>query len=464
MTVTNVRTALQATARLCVAAILLSPLPTAAGSTESRDTLQLPEGWTAEGTVQTVTGPIAPEEVGFTLPHEHLFINFFEPTSRLGYRLTGEIPLPAKQFMQSFGLIYVPDTEAKQQFWDREAVDLPMIAQMRADALAGRLNGYMNKTIAILDSDMEAAEELARFAGFGGRTVVDVTVEGLGREPLRLQRLARNSGVNIVMGTGWYRWPFHDPSIEALSIDQLAQIMVDDITKGVHGTDARAGIIGEIPIDPTSVAIEGDLLSADKLAARRIAQAKAAAAPGAQAEDVFDARELRVLRAAARASRSTGAAITLHYATRSLAPLDILAEEGADLRRVVVGHADGIMLDPGLLEAMLARGVTLEVDYGLQYVATTGPVNPSQRSVLDATAAAILAGHAEQIMLSLDLCTRLGRRSHGGGGLGWIHEHVLPYLRSKGVTEAQIQQITVGNPTRLLTFAKPTIEHAGTAQ
>lgn len=416
---------------------------------------RVPTGWSAEGKVIGVNGPIAPESVGVTLPHEHLFINFLEPSERLGYRLHGDISLAAKRFFQEFGLIPVPDTPEKLAFWDRDELDISMFALIRRDALARPFDGYSNKTIAMLDSDQDAVSEANEFRKVGGQTIVDVTVEGLGRQPKRLARVAQLTGVNIVMGTGWYRWPFHDPDVRILSVDALAQRMIDDLTTGVHGTNVRAGIIGELPVDPTSVRISGELLSSQALGAQRTAQYRAAADPAARPENVFNSEELRVLRAGARASRATGAAMTLHYITTSLSPLDIIASEGADLRRVVVGHADSIVMEPQKAAQFLARGVFLELDYGLEFLPTVGPTSSRQSALLDALASLIKAGHADQLLLSNDVCTKLQFKRYGGAGLTWLQDFVLPQLRARGVTEAQIDQITVINPRRLLTFAKP---------
>lgn len=420
--------------------------------------VRVPEGWSLKGRAQTVLGPVEPDQLGPTLMHEHLFIDFFEPAIRHGYRRSGPIPLEVKRFMQRFGLIPVPSTEDQLEVWDAADITMTMIAKMRPGLLGTApelYGGYMNKNDSLLDSQSEAAAEIAAFRSVGGRTLVDVTVEGIGRNPLALRKVAEATQFNIVMGTGWYRWPFHPSDLKHQTIDQLAQRMVDDIVHGAKGSGIKAGIIGEIPLDATGVEIEGDLLTAKALGEKRYQQYIRSNAPGAKAEDVFAEAEVRVLRAAARASRATGAAITLHHGSSTEDTLDIIAVEGGDLSRVIVGHADAIVSDPVILNRFLARGVTIQLDYTLQYFAPQGPVGRNQTALLDAIVAAIKAGNAEQILLSHDLCRRLGLKSHGGSGLAWIHQFVLPYLRSRGVSEASIVQIMEENPKRLLTFAAP---------
>src|SRR5690606_26999046 len=58
---------------------------------------------------------------------------------------------------------------------------------------------------AILDDESIALAELIRYREAGGQTICDPTNIGLGRNPEALARLSRASGVNIVMGAGWYR-------------------------------------------------------------------------------------------------------------------------------------------------------------------------------------------------------------------------------------------------------------------
>src|SRR5207253_2192111 len=88
----------------------------------------------------------------------------------------------------------------------------------------------------------------------------------------------------------------------------LADEIGRDATEGVGGSGVRAGIIGEIGTD----------------------------------KPWLSAQEERVHRAAARASRRTGLAITTHSVQSrvGLDQLSVFEAEGADLSRVVVGHAD----------------------------------------------------------------------------------------------------------------------------
>ncbi len=123
-------------------------------------------------------------------------------------------------------------------------------------------------------------EELARFRAAGGGALVDVTLPGVGRDPAWLAGIARASGLHVVMGCGWYRGAYYpaEARIDRRSVDDLADELVREATDGVGPDGVRPGIIGEIGTDKPWVS----------------------------------AAEERVHRAAARAARRTGLAITTH--------------------------------------------------------------------------------------------------------------------------------------------------------
>ena len=165
-----------------------------------------------------------------------------------------------------------------------------------------RVTGRLNE---LLNDEALAVEELAALRAAGGRALVEVTTPDLGRDPLALRRVAEATELHMIMGTGWYRQPFYPPEIDALSTIELADMMIAELTDGVAGTGIRAGIIGEIGIHL----------------------------------DYATAQEERVLRAAARAQKATGAPITTHASMYpvGLAQLEILKDEGVDLNRVIIG-------------------------------------------------------------------------------------------------------------------------------
>src|SRR5687767_10985615 len=93
----------------------------------------------------------------------------------------------------------------------------------------------------LLNDEEMAADEVRLFQDAGGGTIVDVTTPDLGRDPLALQRISRETGVHLVMGCGWYRQPFYPEEIDQLTVNAIADQMIRDITDGVGDTRVRAG-------------------------------------------------------------------------------------------------------------------------------------------------------------------------------------------------------------------------------
>lgn len=358
------------------------------------------------GKILTVLGPIDPADAGITLPHEHIFIDFRLPLDEPDRWVLAE----RKQ----------PVTEAEKAFWK---------TPIRLSNLQAVMKGLWENEDVLLVQDMKTSlSEVAAFKAAGGGTIVDVTSIGIGRNPQKLAELSRLSGLNVVMGAGWYRRAWRPAGHDDRAVASLTQEIIRDVTVGVNGTDIRSGIIGEV-------------------AAMEIATEPA------------DTSDVKGIRAAARASRVTGAALSLHqWVGDGVAlpkTLDIIKHEGGDLSRVIVGHIGAAASqDLPYLEAILARGVTLEFDLlGTPYFLESPKLD--DRPMADAVVALTKAGYGGQILLSHDVCTKLQQKTYGGHGFDYVLTRVVPYLKRHGLTDADIQQITVTNPTRLLTFAAP---------
>jgi phosphotriesterase-related protein len=349
------------------------------------------------GKIMTVNGPIEPDQAGHTLMHEHLFIDF-------------SLPDDAAERWQLAGRTK-PTTATAVKLYS---------APLTMDILGAVILGAPNRDNWLLTDEQVAIKEIGEFKTLGGGTVVDVTSIGLDRNPEKLRRVAQASGLNIVMGASWYQKAWHPKSLDDRSVESLTDEVVRDVTTGVGDSGIRSGIIGE-------VGTTGNPLTPN---------------------------EIKVIRASGRASRLTGAAITLHTAAQLREQpriLDLLEQEGADLERVVIGHSDGLADDLPFMTQLLRRGVTIEFDLLGRPPTITRGFNDL------ATAKAIVelvkAGYGGRIVLSHDICTKVSLTSYGGSGYGYIEEFFLPYLKRQGVTEAQISTIMVENPKRILTFA-----------
>jgi len=200
-------------------------------------------------------------------------------------------------------------------------------------------------------------------------------------------------------------------------VDSLADELVAEITDGVGDTGVRPGIIGEIGTDKPWVS----------------------------------AQEERVHRAAARASRRTGLAITTHSVLSAvgLDQLRIFEDEGVDPARVVVGHADSYpRLDHYL--TIVERGASVEFDFlGMAF---TPAERHGEGRIVELLCELLARGHGERVLLSQDVCHDAQLQRYGGNGYAYLARAFLPRLRAAGVSDGEIETMTVANPRRLLTI------------
>ena len=262
-------------------------------------------------------------------------------------------------------------------------------------------------------------EELRLFREAGGTALADVTLPGIGRAPAWLLRISERSGLHIVMGAGWYRTAYYPPEalIERRSVESLAEELVGEITAGVGDTGIRPGILGEIGTDKPWITPS----------------------------------EERVHRAVARASRRTGLAITTHAVLSDVgaAQLTIFEEEGADPGRVVIGHADSYpVLDHYL--SLLDRGASIEFDFlGMSFTPTE---KHGEGRVVELLLELLHRGYGDRVLLSQDVCHNSQLRRYEGNGYTYLQTTFLPRLLERGVSQAEIDRLTIENPRRVLTI------------
>jgi len=350
------------------------------------------------GKVLTVNGPIDPSELGMTLPHEHLFMNF-QPLvdTPEGWREVGEVK---------------PSTPEEIAYYE---------APLTIERLGAATMGKENRDNRVLDDEATTIKEVLDYKWSGGRSIVDVTTIGIRPNPTELKRVADATGLNIIMGTGWYEHGYVGDVIDGRSVASLADEMLKNITVGANGTGIRAGIIGEIGV---------------KIADRPY--------------------ERKILAAATRASLQSGAAISIHMSRgyhEQIATLKILKEDGADLTRVAMGHSNPIADNMQLMKYVLQQGAYLQFDLlgEAPHILSEVP----DHDVAVAIVELLHQGYARQILLSQDVCLKTKLKAYGGNGYSFIAEQFIPYLRRLGATDEQINQMVVENPKRLLTFVKP---------
>lgn len=267
----------------------------------------------------------------------------------------------------------------------------------------------------VLNDEDRALEELERFRDAGGGALVECTTEELGRHPEGLRRLSQRSGIAIVAVTGHItpqHWTGVVP-VEERGEEELVERFVSDLTHGMDGTGIQAGAI-------KVGSSEGEITPA----------------------------EHRVIRAAAAAQRETGAPITTHT-TAGTVPVEqsrSLAEAGADLEHVCVGHLDR-RLDADAHEQLARMGAYL----GYDCIGKEKYQPDEARAQL--IGRLVARGLADRICLGGDMARRSYLESWGGDrGYRFIIEEFVPRLRATGLDEGTIRGLLVDNPARHLTW------------
>jgi phosphotriesterase-related protein len=319
-------------------------------------------------TVETVRGPVDTADLGATLMHEHVFVL-------------------STEHVQNYGA----------DWWDED------------------------------ERVADAVEKLNALKALGIDTIVDPTVWGLGRYIPRVQRVAAQTDVNIIVATGLYTYDEIPHQYEhrgpGLLVDSPQDPMVEDftgdITDGIAGTGVKAAFL------------------------KCVVEAKGIT-PGVA----------RNLRACAATHRATGAPITVHTSSTTQAGrllLEFFRAEDVDLTKVVIGHA-GDSNDLDYLTEMADSGAILGMDrFGLDIY------NPTASRV-DTIVALADAGYADRMVLAHDASCYIdyfpGKTQAAIATIApnWNFTHistdVLPMLREQGVTEAQLNQMLVDTPRR----------------
>ena len=274
----------------------------------------------------------------------------------------------------------------------------------------------------------DAVRQLRRLKERGVDSLVDLTVLDLRCCISRIQRIAEQVDVNIVVATGLYttnelplQFTFQDPATSYEGCEVLVEMFTADIEHGIADTGVRAGRL-------------------------KCATDELGLTPGVE----------RVLRAVARTHRAIGVPISTHTHARTRRGLEqqrVFLEQGVDLARVVIGHCGDTDELPYLRELMEA-GSTIGMErFGINVI-----LGFEQRV---ATVAALCAeGYAGQLLLSHDTCAFFrwlepARLQAVSPNWHFLHivDDVLPALRARGVTQAQIDQMLVENPRRIFESA-----------
>lgn len=347
------------------------------------------------GKVRTVLGLVSADDLGITLPHEHLLSDgnvwFAEPTDAIGKKISRQ-PISLKNL------------------WWIKTHTSSHVDNIR------------------LDDEQIAIEEAMLFKQAGGNTIVEATSIGTARNPLGLVRIARATGLNIVMGSSYYIGASHPPEIMNMSEEEIAEGIVRDIVVGVGDTGVCAGIIGEIGC---SMPLEDG--------------------------------ERKVLRASAIAQQRTEAAISIHPSPRddlALEIVNILSNAGANLARTVISHVDAWNYNVNTCREIVNAGCYIEYEsFGQEGIyidlegSTLEQLAHDDVQLVTQIMQLIAEGYLNQILISQDIYFKHQLVTYGGYGYAHILRDIVPVMQHKGMSDEEIRTLLMENPKRLLSFA-----------
>jgi phosphotriesterase-related protein len=314
-------------------------------------------------TVESVTGPLELDELGVTLIHEHLCFRD-----------------------------------------EANAIQWPHLYD--EDALHGAALAAAQGALAV-----------------GVRTIVEPTAMYGGRDVRLLERIARETELQVIACTGIYTYDHLPLYWQSRSEDAMADAFVHDLENGIQRTPIKAAFLK-----------------------------CAADAPG------VTPNVEKVHRACARASLRTGAPIMAHTHPASqtgLRQMEIFVEEGVDPAKVQLAHT-GDSDDLDHIERLLDTGAWIGMDrYGIEMYLPTERRNATVLALLE-------RGYADRMFLSADSCASIDwfpeeieqQLLDQGAVKDWdtrlIHDQVIPSLRAGGMTDEQLDTLLVDNPRRWL--------------
>ncbi|MBQ8605764.1 MAG: hypothetical protein IJ408_03425 [Clostridia bacterium] len=327
--------------------------------------------------IETVRGPISETELGVVSAHEHLFIDMRGCVTKTGNE---------------------PDYFYEDIRMDNRGLVIS--------------DPYAILDNALMESTEDAVNEMLWFKEAGGNTIVDCTLDEIGRDVLALKEVSERTGVNIIAGCGNYYDIAHPQFVENETEDQLAQRMLCDIEVGIAGSGIKAGVIGEIG---TSAVITDN--------------------------------EKKVLRGAGIAAAKTKLPVHVHtdlYTENGFEVLDILTGLGVSESKICIDHVD-VLLRPDYMRALMDRGAYIEFDnFGKEFY-----VNADRRFAYDLERIDVLfelikSGYGSQILISNDICLKTMLRTYGGPGYAHILCTVRKMAKERGI-EKEYEQILTQN-------------------
>ena len=345
------------------------------------------------GMAQTVLGQIPINQLGITLMHEHLLLDlecYFDE----------------------------PDTASEKKF-----IDAPL--EFNLLGKYGARWSYNREGLHLHDIEL-AINEAKEFKFAGGSTIVDTTNIGIGRDPSGLAKIARSTGLNIIMGSGYYVPMSHPPDINEKTADQITDEIVKDITIAVNDTNIKSGLNGEI-------------------------------------RNFFpmDSVQKTILIGAAQASMETGAPISIHPGNDDRSPYEIvklLNKEGVPESKIIIGHLSIAFAKRALLKDLAETGCFLEYDHFGSFEDSSSEYRgisdliKNDTSQIEIIEFLFANGFGDQVLIAHDVCYKPHYKQYGGKGFDYIITGIIPRLRKHGFSNKDINTMLVDNQSKAVAF------------
>lgn len=258
----------------------------------------------------------------------------------------------------------------------------------------------------------KAVDAVKKVQAQGVKTICDPTIAGMGRDVKFLERVANETGIQIVTATGYYSFNEIPKHFQNRDIDYLAEVFIRDIEVGIQNTTIKAGFL------KCAAEVEGITPDVEK-----------------------------VTRAVARAQKRTGVPIMTHSHPASengLKQLEIFKEEGVNLNVVMIGHT-GDSKDLTYIQKILDSGAYIGMDrYG------QGPLPFAERNEI--LIELLKKGHGNKVFLSQDYCCSIDwypeeavAQMLPNWSIAFLVDEVIPSLKKEGITEEQIDTVMTKN-------------------
>ena len=272
------------------------------------------------------------------------------------------------------------------------------------------LSGVKKDTDCQLDCYAETVAEFKKLYEYGIRRVVDVTADGMGRNPEYVTNVEKETGIQIVHSTGFYKEPFLPERVYGQTVQEMADWMIGEIRNGIDG-GVRPGMIGEI----------------------------------GTSKNTMTETEKKVFDASVIAAKETGLPIYTHTTLGTYAPEQAayFKATGLPMDRIVLGHLD-LSGDLDYIRRVLDTGISIGFD-------TVGKNNyfPDAKRV-EFLLALEAEGRLDQIVLSEDLTRKSHLKHKGGIGYGYLFETFIPMVKEAGLKQESLNKMLIHNPARIL--------------